>query len=258
MNLIHYPHVNKLSESFQANGMRFSFCNERAGNFECVMPWVKCREYFNELLMKNHHPDEFEFVQTYGFAYQHDKYPLDLSATRLAIKFTSQEQRTTFENNMNFLNAIEKVNGFEKTTFHMIDKIYGVLVGDKRWVGTCLLANIFTLLVKLMAIDIGTQGFKKTIATYNQTTEAHIATVVGHDKLSVILENLDNIYNINSKYVDGTDTLRSSVFVHTYSGIYAILQYSGSEVMGDMKKKFIKTFNALLKTKPEHNLLGSV
>lgn len=258
MNLIHYPHVNKLNESFQANDMRFAFCNEKDGNFECVMPWVKCREYFNELLMKNHHPNEFEFVQTYGFNYQHDQYPLDLSATRLAIKFKEPAQLCTFENNMDFLNTIEKVNGFEKTVFYKMDAEHGVLVGDKRWVGTCLLTNIFTLLVKLMTLDIGTQGFKKTINNNASTTEAQIASMVGHDKLAVILENLDNIYNIKTKFVDGTETLRTPRMIHTYSGIYAVLQYQANDILGDMKKRFLKTFNALLKAKPEHNLLGSV
>ena len=143
-----------LTEVFQANDIKFAFLNlTEAGDFQMVHSWVKCREYFNEMLMKNHHP-EFKYQETYGFNYKHEEFPLDLSATRIAVKFITNKQKQIFMNNLSWIHAIEAQNNVDPCKVHDIDETVVVLIASKLWIQKCLLTNIFTLMVKLAALDI--------------------------------------------------------------------------------------------------------
>jgi len=143
MKLLPYPHTMALGEAFQANDMKFAFVNPHMDDFQMVHSWVKCREYFNELLMKNHHP-EYEFIQTYGFDYKPDEFPLDLSATRIAVKFMSLEQKQVFMNNLQWIHSVESANDIDHTIVHDISAQEVLLIASKLWVQKCLLTNIYT------------------------------------------------------------------------------------------------------------------
>ena len=220
--LLPYPYEMPLGEAFQANDMKFAFLNlTEAGDFQMVHSWVQCREYFNELLMKNHHP-EFNYQATYGFNYNHKEFPLDLSATRIAVKFITKEQKKVFIDNLPWIHAIEAQNNVDPCEVHDIDTNVIVLIASKLWIQKCLLTNIFTLMMKLAALDISTHT-KNTLNTIiikdSVPSEIEYVKTVTVPVFNNILGNCSTIAEVPSKYVDGACKLRQSGIVHAYSGI---------------------------------------
>lgn len=225
MKLLPYPHSMALGEAFQANDMKFAFVNPHMDDFQMVHSWVKCREYFNELLMKNHHP-EYEFVQTYGFDYKPDEFPLDLSATRIAVKFMSLEQKQVFMNNLQWIHSVESANDIDHTIVHDINEQEVLLIASKLWVQKCLLTNIYTLLVKLAALNV--TAYTKTSLFNIKIKEQTPSEIDYINRLTVpvfnsILENCTVIAEIPSKYVDGTEELRAPYAVHGSSGLMYLI-----------------------------------
>lgn len=227
MKLLPYPHTMPLGEAFQANDMKFAFVNPHMDDFQMVHSWVKCREYFNELLMKNHHP-EYEFVTTYGFDYKPDEFPLDLSATRIAVKFMSIEQKQVFMDNLQWIHSVESANDIDHTVVHDISAQEVLLIASKLWIQKCLLTNIYTLLVKLAALNI--TAYTKTSLLNIKIKEYMPSEIDYINRLTVpvfnsILENCAVIAEIPSKYVDGTDKFRIPHAVHGNSGLMTLLQF---------------------------------
>ena len=225
MKLLPYPHTMPLGEAFQANDMKFAFVNPHMDDFQMMHSWVKCREYFNELLMKNHHP-EYEFVTTYGFDYKPDEFPLDLSATRIAVKFMSLKQKQVFMNNLQWIHSVESANDIDHTVVHDISAQEVLLIASKLWVQKCLLTNIYTLLVKLAALNV--TAYTKT-SLLNIKIEEQTPSEIAYIKhltvpvFNSILENCTVIAEIPSKYVDGTEEIRGAYAVHGHSGLMALL-----------------------------------
>ena len=252
MKLLPYPHRMPLGQAFQANDMKFAFVNPHMGDFQMVHSWVKCREYFNELLMKNHHP-EYEFVETYGFDYKPDEFPLDLSATRIAVKFMSLEQKQVFMNNLQWIHSVESANDIDHTVVHEISDLEVLLIASKLWVQKCLLTNIYTLLVKLAALNV--TAYTKT-SLLNIKIKEHTPSEIDYiNRLTVpvfnsILENCTVIAEIPSKYVDGTDELRPPYSVHGSSGLMSLLQCKSKKkednvlyaLTNGLKKAFLGTY----------------
>lgn len=254
MKLLPYPHTMPLGEAFQANDMKFAFVNPHMDDFQMVHSWVKCREYFNELLMKNHHP-EYEFVTTYGFDYKPDEFPLDLSATRIAVKFMSIEQKQVFMDNLQWIHSVESANDIDHTVVHDISAQEVLLIASKLWIQKCLLTNIYTLLVKLAALNI--TAYTKTSLVNIKIKESTPSEIEYIKRLTVpvfnsILENCTVIAEIPSKYVDGTEEFRLPHAVHGNSGLMTLLQFKemtkGKNVLYALTNGLKKAFSGKYKT----------
>ncbi len=228
MKLLPYKYTMALGEAFQANSMKFAFLNPVGDDFQMIHAWVQCREYFNELLMKNHHPTEFQFVTTYGFDYKHNEFPLDMSATRIAVKFMDIAQKKTFMDNLQWIHAIETINDVDLTTVHDVGDNKIIVLASKLWVQKCLLTNIYTLLLKLAALDVSkydTQSILDIVGKQNQKpSEISYIQTLTVPVFNSLLENCVMITQLPSKYVDGTDTLRPAYAVHASSGIMYLKQ----------------------------------
>lgn len=224
MKLIPYPKNMPLGEAFQVNDMKFAFLNPtEEGDFQMIHSWVKCREYFNELLMTNYHP-EFKYQPTYGFTYDQKEYPLDLSATRIALKFLTTQQKQTFLDNVQWIHAIEAANGINKTITIDVNEQELIVLASKLWIQNCLLTNIYTLLLKLATLNakLGYKHLKNIkINEYTPSEISYINTLT-HKTFNNILENCTYIAKCPSKYVDGSDTLRSPGNVHNSTGLIYI------------------------------------
>jgi len=254
MKLIPYPHTMALGEAFQANDMKFAFLNPAGDDFQMIHSWVKCREYFNELLMKNHHP-EFQYTTTYGFDYRHNEFPLDMSATRIAIKFMDIVQQKTFMKNLHWIHSIDDANNCDRTTVHVIDTVTVIVVASKMWIQKCILTNIFTLALKLAALNIkkydtkSLRNLKIKEVTPSEVTYVDTLTVPVFNSL---LENCTVIAELPSKYVDGAETLRGSGQVHAYSGVMYLKRCMQIALKDNPLKELVKglktTFKGQYKT----------
>lgn len=229
ITLIAHPKTNHLIESMQANKIKFAFVGQPVdGQAQLLHQWVQCREYFNELLMKNHHPDEFTFVPTYNFDYKYEDYPLDMSCIRIALKFPNAETRDTFNRNLVYLHHIENQYHLERTT---IDKtsnsLVWVITGSKFWLQKCLLLNIYTMVLKLCSLGMNEQDWdelcKLRINAYMPSEISYICNI-SYPVWQEVLQNLQELHDLKSTYVDGWDTLRQAYTVHGNTGIVTIYQ----------------------------------
>ena len=256
MKLIPYPNTMPLGEAFQANDMKFAFLNPTEdGDFQMIHSWVKCREYFNELLMTNYHP-EFKYKTTYGFTYNQKEYPLDLSATRIALKFPTAAQKQTFLDNIQWIHTIETANEVDKTIIIDVNEQELIVIASKLWVQQCLLTNIYTLLLKLATLD-AKMGYKhlENIKIRECTpSEVLYITTLTHKTFNNILENCTYIAECPSKYVDGSDTLRSPGDVHALTGLMHI-QYIITRSAPSQLHSLINHIKTLFTTNPKLNLL---
>ena len=251
MKLLKYLHTMNLCEAFQANEMRFAFLNPAGDDFQMVHSWVKCREYFNELLMKNHHPD-FKYKTTYGFNYRYDEFPLDLSATRIAISFTTEAQKKTFLDNLDWIHAIENVNNIDPTVVHDVDAKTVVVVASKLWVQKCILTNIYTLLLKLATLDVSKKDVKSLLEVRvngNVPSEIGYVASLTVPVFNSLLENCTTIAELPCKYVDGAETLRSSDQVHAYSGVMFLQWCMEKKADGNPLQELVRGLNKVFQGK---------
>lgn len=228
--LLDCPYTNRLIESFQSNEVKFAFVNytETENEYQILMPFVKCREYFNELLMMNFHPKEFKFDMVHGFKYD-PTYKLNLDEVLLAVRFPSKERATNFLDNLSYLHQIEESNKLDQQT--TVEKVAGstntyLIKASKLWLQKCVLFNLYTLLIKLMCLNYPKTNIQDIHSKdpYQTISEIEYVKSISEQALHKLLANLQAIVREPSKYMDGSNTLRECYTVHAYSGIIYLLK----------------------------------
>lgn len=222
--LLNYPHANELIEAFQTNAMRFAFVSKVADNtFQQLHASAQCREYFNEILMCNFHED-FKFVPTYGMNYIVKDFPIDTEETCLVVIFESDSSKNTFMENLEFINQMENKVNVEPTKVLEVDgsSMKLILIGDKFWMKKCILFNIYTLFIKLASLNAGKKSYSALMKKFKYETPSelqYISSVGGVEQFTKIVQNVQELAAIPTKYIDGSDELRKPYEVHGKSGI---------------------------------------
>lgn len=261
--LINNTTRNSLIESFQSNDMKFTFVRkDKDGNYLQINNWMKCREYFNEILMATWHPEEFSFTEVFGAKYNAKENPLERSETLFAIKFPSATSRDTFLKNVPVIHKLEEKYQLNPTQIE--DKVEGdsmivIIHGSKFWLQKCILFNVYTMIMKMMALDIGFKSFKELDQECNNRSlhreypsELGYVRDLGTDTFTKIINNLDELVQVPTKYVDGTDTLREPYTVHSSSGILYLaksLQAVAPAYLTDTLRQMYYTFKSILAKK---------
>lgn len=241
ITLLENPNTNRLCEVFQSNEIKFAFVNYTnvENTMQLLMSWVKCREYFNELLMKNHHPDEFNFDQVHGFQYNYDDFPLNTEELLLAIKFPSKNSKEQFIANLPFIHDVEKLHNLPPTTYQLTTTTNTLVIkGSKFWQQHCLLLNIYSMLIKLLALNYP-QTKLEHLETYNKISdikELHYLYKVSVPTFDSLLQQLPVVLELPQKYVDGRDELVEPYTIHGYSGIIAALKQNTNAFTKALKK----------------------
>lgn len=261
MKLIPYPHTNHLCESMQANDVKFAFTNKLdSGDYQLITNSVKCREYFNEFLMKNHHPTEFDFNEVYGFVYKHEEYPYNMTNPSMLISLPKKAMYEVFKQNLQLLNTIEDFSNIPKSYLVEVEeqstKGYKfILHFSPTWITNCILFNIYTLLIKLCTLNIKDNSVKSLLNSYdkyNIPSELSYVKGITTKVFNSILNNLKELINIKSKYVDGFDTIRGPYDIHGYSGLLTFLEYPNTNTQ---KSPVFKVLDQLKNQSPEHEFI---
>ncbi|NTV79323.1 MAG: hypothetical protein HGA25_09390, partial [Clostridiales bacterium] len=217
MKLIENPRTNRLCESFQANEIKFAFATHiKDDDFQLIHTWVKCREYFNELLMKNYHPEEFSFDEIHGFQYEYDKYPMDMTRTIVALKFPSQESMLRCLDNIDIIHKIEEKNDVvERTVMYQCTTHPQTLliIASKFWIQKALLLNLYTMMLKVISNNLKEKDIIQLSHEFitkvgRNPAEFEYINRITIKKFNKILDNLDVIAMTPTKYVDGSSEIR--------------------------------------------------
>lgn len=261
VKIIENPDTNHLTESFQANDLKFSFAKlDKDGHYHMQHVWVKCREYFNEILMKNHHPDDFAYEEVYGLKYNYDKFPLEMNETCFAVKFQNQEVKQTFLDNLEFIHKIEDLHKIEHTKiqaeFDGRDDVV-VLHSSKFWMQKCVLFNVYSLLIKLCSLGANEKSWKQLEVIGNKLaqfpSELEYIRTLQEENFVRIIHGLTEICNVPTKYVDGSSEIRQRYNVHVQSGILTLWSYfkQGSKYYEPALKELIAKFADIMTNKAD-------
>lgn len=234
MKLIANPKTNSLVEVMQGNDVKFAFAKQNAdGDFQLLHTWMKCREYFNELLMKNNHPSEFSFDNVHGFVYDYNQFPMELNQTVFAMKFPNTTTYNNVKNNISYLHKIEDYHNIDRTqVLEPTDKNCLLIIGSKFWQQKCLLLNVYTWLLK--CISLGTSVDKPLEALCTELKDHYALKEVsyyhsiGASKVERLLQSLPMIVEFPTKYVDGSETIRGPYGVHGNSGMLTFHRWDDS------------------------------
>lgn len=250
IKLIQAYKQNNLSEAFQSNDIKFSFVNKIDDKYYQITSPAKCREYFNEFLMQNHHPAEYKWRDVYGFTYAYSENPYDLSATRFSMKFPTDDSIKMFLDNIEFLWQVEDYNKVPRTVIqHTSNKNTLLIEGDAFWNQKCILLNVYTWILKLCSLNF---DLKNNTGASEVEYLQHISTPI----FNKLLHSLREIHDTPSKYVDGTDILREAGVIHTTSGILAIKSILASVYTPWLSSKLYLVFKQIFEnTKPDHIFL---
>lgn len=252
--------LNRLQEIFQVTDIKFSFIvQKKEDEFDQITTPMKCREYFNEFLMKNHHPKEFYFKSTHGFEYNWAEHPWDTQTTYLSMNFPNEELMNKFLDNLPFLHKVEELNKIPLTTVKPTNKKNTIIVlGDAFWNSKCILMNIYSWILKLCSIGANELSQKELRKAWGQAKEVEYLENLTNTSFNNLIAHLRDIYNVTTKYVDGTNKINPDNYViHNSRGIMHILYWvQASEKHADFVPDFIEMFKKiLLVTKPDTVLL---
>jgi len=148
------PHTyNMLAEAMQNKNLRYAFVKVvKKDIYECVTPYVLCRDYLKDFLYCKFVTQE-PLGTVYGFntaAYKHED--VDTEFIRLAVT-GSKELIDAIESNWDFMIALEEKHEVMPTECERFQDgdMHGIIVkGDSRWQDSLLGFSYYTFLFRQM------------------------------------------------------------------------------------------------------------
>ena len=224
-----------LAEIPQQLNTRFAFAHmEGDGVYSNTMPFVKCRDFFGDVL---------EAVQTgttqgiYGFRFDPTQQPFDTDKCRLLIQFVSEESKQAFiKNHKTFKKSLRLLtNNISYGTIHNIkaEQPTVLVVANPIWQHSVIGISWFTYVLKVLSypqLD-ATKSFKKACLNLDNSNEKAYMSAV-KDTLEVFLQNYKKLTK-NLQYVHGYNTPQQIYVVHNSAGFKSVLW----SYLGDVGKQ---------------------
>jgi hypothetical protein len=236
------PYHGGLTEIYQKNAHRFSFCTQVDENtVQEVTSAVKCREYFTEFLMTAHHgmPPTDGFI--YGFNYNHVDTPFDVNNPLIAFTFDPNDSlgfKTTFLANLHKLHELEQLYKIQLTKIHSVDNDpYTVIIScDPFWFKKSIALNLYTQILKLLCLDFNNL-FEATLLS----SEEQFIVLVGVRNWNQFLRFLPELVECPTPFVDGFNEQRGIYPQHDSSGIIALNYLAkGRTTSNQLNEAFLK------------------
>lgn len=160
--------TSSLNEDSQAVELRFSLgFRESNGTLVNLMPWVLCRDYFNDVIYVQKSGDRDQFYQ-YGFYWDyHEELNRQwrTGPAYLLLTCTNTKVLDTIYNNRRVLRSLDVKAGFKRTIaakekdFDVdgsIGQYHGkyilVLKIDSQWLHNSVMMSLYTLIVRMLGV----------------------------------------------------------------------------------------------------------
>lgn len=257
------PKPAKLTEIRQEIDIRFAFVKEKGNELIPITPEVKCRDYFNDLVIANVYKNPKFIVNIYGFTYSWSpETEVDSDYTKLVVCFPSISVRDIFIANFHYLTDIEDQNNFVKTSYELIDaaNLRYYFKADKVWQKTTYLISLYTYLIRWLCYKVleNENMFQElsvidSVGPDISSLNYYYYSVNGFDKYKIQYKTF--LTNLVKKIpvVEYDMSLKTSQFdveiIHNYSGIRNLpnprLSYCCS-VLGKHKQFFRDLIDEML------------
>lgn len=221
------PHVKEdgLAEIYQSMDTKMALLNRDGENFIRITPLVKCRDFLVDVYTFSKVERKFGI---WGMEFDPDKEKPAYNELLLQCVFP-KSARDTFEKQMDILHIIELANGYTPTECIPFEEKGAVLIGDKKWLQSCLLWSLYTSLIRCLCYDFGGEkDFVKAMRkrwkdcgeNSNKETDAMLVSSVADETWTKILSNLDSIATKEFCGFDGKKADTHSI--HHNSGFYSV------------------------------------
>ena len=123
-----------LTENSQVTKIRFASIDINGEKIKTRHPFVKCRDYFNEIIVGSH--IRYSYCIVYGFTLDTENFPINLNRTELLLEANDKSRKNLIDN-WYLLNGFEEENGFRLSSITPIKKegeTYLLILGDKGWI----------------------------------------------------------------------------------------------------------------------------
>lgn len=212
-----------LTQSPQKNPVQFAFVNHTfSGVYENIMPFVMCRDYFNEIIWAQWKQKSSQNViktRVYGFDWNASTQHFTEDRVELAVEIP--EKNNNLENNLHRLHEIETKNGFDVTVLHCVSPKHYILFADKKWQSTTQLFALYTLLLREFCSNESKEWKEPLIVNKMQRcwTDPNGLTVSVFEKIIADLSILS--------VPEGSDPSGSERddqdYIHNYGGILSVV-----------------------------------
>jgi len=212
---------NILIETFQALELKFSFGRmDTDKNVKQIHAWVKCRDYFGDVLMSN---SDGQKRNIYGFTYDPEiDIPVHVDNLVMLLQFPNEGMKETFLNNKVILDNIDKKNQQPPAVIEETDdKKVLMLVASPFWQQNIITISFYTYILKIMCAEYTERdNWQQEIKKHSSWPEARYADRLG-DNLPIICDHIYNIYK-NDFNITGFGEDCKIEHLHNYSGFVTV------------------------------------
>lgn len=147
---------NGMAEIYQSQNTQQALLRKvDDGHFERITNFVKCRDFLVDTYSYAKEKKDFGI---YGFSFQGSKMQPDWSGAYLMLHFAEDKSRNNFLKNVKIIQSIEKKNKFTETEVREVkDSKDLIAIGDKQWLGNCLMFSFYSLLLRIACYDLNAE-----------------------------------------------------------------------------------------------------
>lgn len=237
------------SEIYQQTGMKFAFLSApKDGNKQCHK-FVLCRDFLNDAVKYTITKKE---VAVYGFKYNKDNPPVDLTKMRMLVTKTSEDKELPAKmlTSLKLLHIFETRMGLVKSSLFKVkgDQPVWLFVGSGTWVKSPFLVSLYTFLIRLgdklaFLEDVTSENVMEKLKVIKEKCEDNDAGYLNSflDKIDMILAGYKSLLLGTSRFDKIYSAELPIVSFHNGSGIKSLCDASTpSKELNDKVKELCK------------------
>lgn len=228
------PAKQSLAEIYQSMNLHLALVKptEEKDVYERITAFVKCRDFLCDVYSFSKAKMDFSI---YSMKFAGSKESPDYDAVYLMAQFPDKDAKKSFLEHMELLKEIEKKNDFEVTTVVTLEGTEDVvLLGDKKWLASCLTFSLYTFLLRVLCYKFANKkDWLKEFAKEKHSDSRYVESIHADTWKKI----LDDLSVLNVKPWCGLDpkTMGTSA-VHHNSGFVSVFG-SHTEISIDSVKK---------------------
>lgn len=153
--------TDSLAEEGQQAQIKFAVCMPEGNTLVNITPWIKCRDFFNEMIYIQQAKYQEE-LHIYGFHWEYNNELQKLMNNDGIVHVAlgvAEKEKEAWEKNMYLLTLADKAIGAEPTGIEIIEHVYDGynlnyktfyhLKMDSKWFSNSVMFSMFTFFIRL-------------------------------------------------------------------------------------------------------------
>ena len=232
ITVIPFDKQGGLAEIYQSNAVKMSLVEktQNPNEFREITARVVCADFLTDAYSASNQKTKFAI---YGFSWDGTQKTPDLESVNIHIVWPSKQTKEFFIKNLHFIHAIEEKNGIEKTQFHDLDELTGIIIGNKAWIQNCLTTRLYFFLFRCFSYEFKTNDWITEMSKMGVSDSQYVQNLP-IKSWNIILNNLSSIH---TDYFCGFDFKKDGTStVHHNSGFFSTFSTHREQNPASVKK----------------------